>query len=94
MQMNFIENNEDIEAMNGLQIRCIREFTGVENRRSFIEAEEACASTMIEYGGISNTAMALYDHIDIDVDSKKTSKLLSAFINSMMNRILNIVSGG
>ena len=72
--MNFIENNEDIEAMNGLQIGCIREFTGVENQRSLIEAKEACASTMIEYGGISNTTMALYDHIDIDGDSKESSK--------------------
>ena len=76
MKMNFIENNDDIEAMNGLQISCTREFIGLENQLSLMEAKEACASTRIEYGGISETAMALYDHVDNDrnEENKETGK--------------------
>ena len=59
-----MKNMENENTMNGLQVGCVREFTGPKNELSIQGAKEACASTRIEYGGISETIMSLYDNIE------------------------------
>ena len=59
-----MKNTENENTMNGLQVGCVREFTGPKNELSIQGAKEACASTRIEYGGMSETIMSLYDNIE------------------------------
>ena len=57
--------------MNGLQVGCVREFIGPTNELSIQGAKEACASTRIEYGGMSETIMSLYDNVEETENEKR-----------------------
>ena len=64
-----IKENENM--MNGLQVGCVREFIGPTNELSIQGAKEACASTRIEYGGMSETIMSLYDNVEETENEKR-----------------------
>ena len=64
IHVNFKKFNVNDEAMNGLQVECVREFTGMDKQMSLTDAKKACASTSIEYAGVSETIMSLYDHVE------------------------------
>ena len=64
MHFNFKKFEVDDKAMNGLQVECVREFIGADKQLSLTDAKNACASTRIEYAGISETVMSLYDHVE------------------------------
>ena len=74
-----MKNKENENTMNGLQVGCVREFVGPTNELSIQAAKEACASTRIEYGGISETIMSLYD----DVEETKTEKSNNIYFTNM-----------
>ena len=68
-----MKNTENENTMNGLQVGCVREFTGPKNELSIQGAKEACASTRIEYGGMSETIMSLYDNIEETENAKSNN---------------------
>ena len=67
-----MKNKENENTMNGLQVECVREFVGPTNALSIQGAKEACASTKIEYGGMSETIMSLYDNVD-ETETEKSN---------------------
>ena len=65
--------------MNGLQVGCVREFIGPTKQLSIQGAKEACASTRIEYGGMSETIMSLYDNVE-ETENEKSNIILLTII--------------
>ena len=90
MHFNFKEFNVNDEAMNGLQVECVREFIGADKQLSLSDAKKACASTRIEYPGVSETVMLLYDHVEYQEtkESYETGKTL--IFNSISLNLINI----
>ena len=68
-----MKNTENENTMNGLQVGCVREFVEPANELSIKGAKEACASTRIEYGGISETIMSLHDNVEETENEKSNS---------------------